>query len=78
MCLCSAAQMMGVHPPLSWGQGGKGPAHTESRLHHPQAVAPRGRYSSSLGLSVFIYKLGLIVSTAHDCKVIFLFLKNIS
>lgn len=35
MCLCSAAQMMGVHPPLSWGRGGKGPAHTESRLHHP-------------------------------------------
>lgn len=34
MCLCSAAQMMGVHPPLSWGAG-KGPAHTESRLHHP-------------------------------------------
>ena len=32
----------------------------------------------SLGLSFFIYKLGLIVSTAHDCKVIFLFLKNIS
>lgn len=50
MCLCSAAQMMGVHPPLSWGRGGKGEggdtapaAHTESGLHRSQAVGPRGR-----------------------------------
>lgn len=86
MCLCSAAQMMGVHPPLSWGRGGKreggdsasalltqSPGSTTHRQWGPGAGNLR-----SLGLNFFIYKLGLIVSVAQDCKVIFLFLKYIS
>lgn len=33
MCLCSAAQMMGVQPPLSWeGQGKGGQCHPDARV----------------------------------------------
>lgn len=86
MCLCSAAQMMGVHPPLSWGRGGKGEGGDSapalltqspgSTIHRQWGLG--AGHLRSLGLNFFIYKLGLIVSMAQDCKVIFLFLKYIS
>ena len=43
MCLCSAAQMMGVHPPLSYGWEGSEESGGQAQHPAPLAEAARGR-----------------------------------
>lgn len=47
MCLCSAAQMMGVHPPLSCGWGGR----SEGGAQQP-ALSPKQHTVKSIGSGV--------------------------